>query len=762
MRCLSFILALILISQTAAAQDQYMGLYWNATTKEVMSGLDVADMDGDGIAEIAVSGSADGSVYLFDGTGRQIWRKDVFSYINTVKLADVEGDGRLDVIAGHADLSAFDKSGNRTLKWRTPHSMGVYEIVGADLLGDGSDKLVFTSYNKEKCGRDKPGSVYAVDGATKDQIFRYTTGPDVPEALLAADLTGDGRDDILVGLIDRTTSSGGVCAKKYNNPSAILAISSGGTLLWQFETDGGVAALAMGDIDGDGRDDIVAGTYPTLYAIDADGKKIWENSGDINTYSEAVAVCDLDGDGKGEVIAGSDEVVVFDPSGNKAWSGLTDSRVYSLSCGDVDDDGNLDVIVGSGSVYVFSGTGVQRYRSPSHTTYGFVMANDIDGRGYDEVIGGSVRTVFTYRILDYAKKVLADELFSQALSRPSVEREAAIGELEKAKSLYSDIGMTARVSDCLNAKGRLEDTSGAFGKLFDEGMAALNDSRDLMDRGDYLGSYRKAYEARSKFTRPEWEPQRDDAKDMMERVKDILEDDAARQMLLANESFYRKEYNVSYLYVMNATEIYNKLGDFENAEKADILAKKLRDIIGEGHTVNGTSSSGFGLGGLVSGINPVHVAIVLALAALVAVTGGIAYYSATMFKKKEKKAKKRRPSLAAGELHKKSYKKEKKERYVPKPTPTFEAKQKPQEEFVSRNGFMKRTTRVQPYLASDDELGLDQKLTQEPEEVRYEASEHPKMELPPNKGIFKASECREGVCLNAKKIIKEPGYKRVF
>ena len=741
-----------------------MGLYWNATTKMIISGLDAQDMDGDGFTEVAASGSADGSVYLFDGTGRAIWRKDVGTYIKAVKIGDADGDGKGDVIAGHADLSVFDKSGNRTMRYRTPYSMGVYEIEMADLTGTGSQVIVFTSYNKESCGRDKAGTVFAFNGVTKKQVLKYTTGTDVPEVLSIADLDGDGIDEIIIGLIHRSAGTNKVCAKKYNQPAKVLAIRSSGELYWQFETDGGVASIATGDITGDGNPEIVVGSYPTLYVLGSDGKVMWENTGDITTYSEGVAICDVDGDGKGEVFAASNELMAFSSTGKLLWSGLTDSRVYSVACADVDDDGTPEVLAGSESMYVFDGDGKQRYRSPPNINYGFVKGVDLEGGGYEEAVTASVKNIFVYRTLDLAKKLRAQDLYQRAMNRPQSERETAISELEIAKGLYSSLGLTDNVADCLNLMGRIKDTSGKFGQEFDDGMKLLNESKDHMDDGEYLESFRKATQARIKFYRPEWELQRDTADGIIARVQDILEASASDNMLLANKSFYEGDYNLSYRFVLNASDIYKQLGDFENAEKADILAKKLEEKIG---TEKGDQQQGdtFDISGFLSGfswINPVHIVMVLIVVIVLVIILGIAYYSYNMYSKSsDKRKKKRRPSLQMDDLHRKTYDKRSGEHIAPKPkeetapprTPTlsFEPSEPKEKEFVSRNGFMKRKTTVVAYQKADDEVGLDHKLELETDRV---PEKDITFELPPNKGIFKASECRNGKCLHTKRIKK--------
>lgn len=63
------------------------------------------------------------------------------------------------------------------------------------------------------------------------------------------------------------------------------------------------ATVAAGDIDGDGKDEIIAGTggeYATVTIIKADGSQ--SKFKVLDKYGVNVAVADLDGDGKAEII----------------------------------------------------------------------------------------------------------------------------------------------------------------------------------------------------------------------------------------------------------------------------------------------------------------------------------------------------------------------------------------------------------------------------------------------------------------------------
>jgi len=188
-------------------------------------------------------------------------------------------------------------------------------------------------------------------------------------------------------------------------------------------------AVAGGDVDGDGFAEVVSGAPLANVGGTVDAGRVFVASGpglfDVTALSppapgvgdefgDAVATGDVDGDGFDEVVVGSDgaeRVFVFEGPDLTDATVLTDPTPaaleefgISVAVGDVDGDGFGDVAVGSsgnlaggdpGEVHVFFGpdlTGSTTLFDPTPEAggqFGFsVAAGDVDGNGVDDVAVG--------------------------------------------------------------------------------------------------------------------------------------------------------------------------------------------------------------------------------------------------------------------------------------------------------------------------------------------------------------------------------------
>jgi hypothetical protein len=194
----------------------------------------------------------------------------------------------------------------------TDHDIISIPLV-ADLTGDATPEVVV---NATQTTNWPSGEVVVLNGATGNVLWRNGATSSLPSkrgahgrsTLALGDVSGDGRPDILYAARPADTAGNG-------GPTPICAMDGDGVELWCSHTAAGVAvtfdiengAISAANFDDDPHSEVVVGAS----LIDHDGVVLWNEGGDgsiIGTNSSyrggVSAIADLDGDGKPEIISG--------------------------------------------------------------------------------------------------------------------------------------------------------------------------------------------------------------------------------------------------------------------------------------------------------------------------------------------------------------------------------------------------------------------------------------------------------------------------
>ena len=223
--------------------------------------IDAADLDGDGDLDIVLTEEescpfAPVHIFIFRNDGNQNFTRmtDIVasSLPHGLALADVTGDGKIDVITAQAEgMAVYPGNGNLTFGAAIISTTRPYKFKMADFNGDG--KLdVGMIMQQDSFGTDTIATALG-NGNGTFQAIRTQTGSSVLENLRISDdlgtgdVNGDGRPDIVT------------FNYASNDVSVFLSNADGSLRPHQRYGIGNTPRLGtLADFDGDGRIDIAA------------------------------------------------------------------------------------------------------------------------------------------------------------------------------------------------------------------------------------------------------------------------------------------------------------------------------------------------------------------------------------------------------------------------------------------------------------------------------------------------------------------------
>ena len=297
-------------------------------TRAPATSIATAHLNGDVRPDLVVADSAVTVLLnVGDGTGRFRTPVDyAAAAASSIAVADLDGDGRVDVAVGGGAIAVLLGGDGGVLGSPIPVGTQTGSTIAiGELDADGKPDLITASVvGGVIVMRNTGGGTFA---APQTYPVAFPLGS-AAVSVAAGDLTGDGRADIIDSWTGKDTGPGQafvLLTSPGGVPGTAVGYGTGAPIPANYTAGPrgtGPDMAAVGDIDGDGKNDFVAPNSGGTVTGGNAGLSLNHGDGTFaapkvllaGTNPVAVAIGDVDGDGQNDIVvanAGSNDVTVL-------------------------------------------------------------------------------------------------------------------------------------------------------------------------------------------------------------------------------------------------------------------------------------------------------------------------------------------------------------------------------------------------------------------------------------------------------------------
>ena len=383
-----------------------------ATNTGFASTIAIGDLNGDGVVSLIAPG-LNGRLYVYRGDGQDAgngtpiqWTSDLVGPAAEPALADLTGDGTAEiVVTGRDGTFAFRHDGQLLWSNSDVSSHNSFEDFG---WGGPSIGNLDLSPEPEIVIATLEGDLFVLDheGAT---VHSRALGPRTPTVPLLADITGDGILDIVVAhgwiieVIDYFNGGQTVWTRTLPDPIGVPS------------TYGTFGGPAVADLTGDGRPEIIINWGHVVEALRDDGSVLWRyETGRNNLFRPSpITVADVTGDGQLNLVTASavnlgfiiphHVLMVLDHQGNLVWEqevGDNTASASGVAAQDLTGNGAWEIIWNGsqdGFLILNGADGKRLFNEPwtrSGTIVDYPTLADVNGDGQAEIVTSGFNGIF--------------------------------------------------------------------------------------------------------------------------------------------------------------------------------------------------------------------------------------------------------------------------------------------------------------------------------------------------------------------------------